>query len=75
MNVQRGQWRGVAFLDPFGMQVPWKTIADIGKTRIIMILINFPVGMAVQRLLKRTGQFSEKERGRLDDYFWNVRVV
>ena len=59
----------MVFLDPFGMQVPWKTIADIGKTGIIEILINFPVGMAIQRLLKRTGQFSEKERGRLDDYF------
>ena len=25
------KWRGVVFLDPFGMQVPWSTVAEIGK--------------------------------------------
>lgn len=63
------QWRGVVFLDPFGMHVPWSTIADLGKTRAIEVFINFPVGMAVQRLLKRSGEFSEKERTKLDRYF------
>ena len=63
------QWRGVIFLDPFGMQVPWKTIADIGRTQAIEIFINFPVGMSIQRLLPRNRQFSEKERRKLDQYF------
>ena len=69
IDSQRSQWRGVVFLDPFGMQVPWRTIKKIGETGIIEILINFPVGMAIQRLLKRHGQFSEKEREKLDSYF------
>ena len=64
-----GQWRGVVFLDPFGMHVPWNTIADLGKTGAIEVFINFPVGMAIQRLLKRSGEFSNKEREKLDLYF------
>ncbi len=62
-------WRGVIFLDPFGMQVPWSTVAAIGKTRAIEVFINFPVGMAIQRLLKRNGQFSPHEQAKLDSYF------
>ena len=63
------KWRGVVFLDPFGMQVPWNTIAELGKTGAIEAFINFPVGMAIQRLLKRSGDFSESEREKLNHYF------
>lgn len=63
------QWRGVVFLDPFGMQVPWSTIAALGRTKAIEVFLNFPVGMAIQRLLKRSGEFTPKERAKLDDYF------
>ena len=66
---QRNSWRGVIFLDPFGMHVPWSTIADIGETKTMEVLINFPVGMAIQRLLKRSGDFTDKQRARLDSYF------
>ena len=62
-------WRGVIFLDPFGMQVPWNTVEEIGKTKAIEVFINFPVGMAIQRLLKRNGQFPPAERDKLDNYF------
>ena len=66
---QWSHWRGVIFLDPFGMQVPWNTIVEIGKTEAIEVFINFPVGMAIQRLLKRSGQFTARERAKLDQYF------
>ena len=69
LHGQWGHWRGVVFLDPFGMQVPWDTIAALGETKAIEVFINFPVGMAVQRLLKRRGDFTGKERNRLDRYF------
>ncbi len=62
-------WRGVVFLDPFGMQLPWETLAAIAKTGAIEVILNFPVGMAIQRLLKRSGQFSDREREKLDQYF------
>ena len=68
-KTQWTEWRGVVFLDPFGMQVPWDTIVEIGKTEAIEIFINFPVGMAIQRLLKRSGQFTSKERSKIDQYF------
>ena len=68
-ETQWTQWRGVIFLDPFGMQVPWDTIVEIGKTEAIEVFINFPVGMAIQRLLKKSGQFTSKERSKLDQYF------
>jgi three-Cys-motif partner protein len=63
------RWRGVVFLDPFGMQVPWSTLAKLGETGAIEVFINFPVGMAIQRLLKRSGQFTDQERKKLDEYF------
>lgn len=63
------QWRGIIFLDPFGMQVPWETIERIGRTKSIEVIINFPVGMAIQRLLKRDARFTTRERKKLNDYF------
>ena len=61
--------RAVIFLDPFGMQVPWSTIELLSTTGAIDVLINFPVGMAIQRLLLRSGDFSAKEKQKLDEYF------
>lgn len=61
--------RAVIFLDPFGMQVKWKTIAAIAKTGSIEIIVNFPVGMAIQRLLARSGDISERRQSTLDEYF------
>src|SRR5690349_16523429 len=47
--------RAVVFLDPFGMQVSWKSIHALAVTRAIEVLINFPFGMAINRLLARSG--------------------
>ncbi len=33
------RWRGVVFLDPFGMQVPWPTIAKLAATKRIEVFI------------------------------------
>ena len=68
-KVDWTEWRGVVFLDPFGMQVPWKTISLLAGTRAIEAFLNFPIGMSIQRLLKKDGKFSDKERRKLDDYF------
>jgi three-Cys-motif partner protein len=62
--------RAIVFLDPFGMQVGWQTIAELAATNAIEIFLNFPVGMAIQRLLLRQpDKFTEAQRRRLDDYF------
>jgi three-Cys-motif partner protein len=63
------RWRAVVFLDPFGMQVPWSTLEALGATGGIEIILNLPIGMAIQRLLKRTGRFTDEEKSRLDLYF------
>ena len=57
------------FLDPFGMQVPWDTVKLLAATKHVEVFINFPVGMAIQRLLPRSAQFTAKARAKLDAYF------
>ena len=62
--------RAIVFLDPFGMQVPWSTIAAIGSTNAVEIFLNFPVGMAIQRLLPRDPKkLTASRRRNLDVYF------
>ena len=53
---KRTDWRAcraVMFLDPYGMQVDWSLIEAIAKTRAVDLWILFPLGVAVNRLLKR----------------------
>jgi three-Cys-motif partner protein len=61
--------RGVVFLDPFGMQVPWTTIQRLAKTRALEVMINFPLGMAIQRLLTKSGEIPNDWQDALDRYF------
>ena len=61
-NTNKNFWkqhRAVAFLDPYGMQVGWQTIEAIAQTKAIDMWYLFPLGIAVNRLLKRDGQISE----------------
>lgn len=70
--------RAVVFLDPFGMQLSWSLLERLGATGTIEVLINFPLGMAIQRLLSRNAQFQPGWRAALDRYFgtaeWYDRV-
>jgi three-Cys-motif partner protein len=61
--------RAVVFLDPFGMQVPWSTIEALARTGAIEVLINFPLGMAINRLLVRSGEIPEGWQMSLDTFF------
>jgi three-Cys-motif partner protein len=62
--------RALVFLDPFGMQVGWRTIEALASTKAIEIFLNFPVGMAIQRLLfRQPAKFTDVQRRRLDKYF------
>jgi three-Cys-motif partner protein len=61
--------RAVVFLDPFGMQVPWSTIESLGRTKAIEVIVNFPLGMAIQRLLKKTGDIPVGWQLSLDTFF------
>lgn len=60
--------RAVLFLDPFGMQVTWDTIAAIANTRAIDLWILLPLS-AVNRLLKRNGEINPAWRETLNEMF------
>jgi len=51
-KVNWGSHRAVMFLDPFGMQVEWATIALIAATKAIDLWYLFPIG-SVNRLLEK----------------------
>jgi len=40
MRAKPRNYRAVMFLDPYGMQVSWETIADIAASRVIDVLGN-----------------------------------
>lgn len=61
--------RAVLFLDPFGMQVEWKTVEAIASTKAIDLWLLFPLGVAVNRLLRRDGQIDGVLRSKLDTLF------
>jgi three-Cys-motif partner protein len=48
------QTRAVMFLDPYGMQVDWRTIEEVARAQHIDLWYLFPIG-TVQRLLPRQG--------------------
>ena len=71
---QTTQWirqgvRAVLFLDPFGMQVDWSTVEEVALTHAIDVWLLFPLGMAINRLLRRDGNISGAVRVRLDSIF------
>jgi three-Cys-motif partner protein len=61
--------RAVLFLDPYGMEVKWETIEAIANTKAIDLWLLFPLGVAVNRLLRRDGQIDEGTRNKLDQFF------
>jgi three-Cys-motif partner protein len=62
--------RAVLFLDPFGMEVEWKTIELIAKTKAIDLWILFPLGISVNRMLmKNRDEIPKKWSNDLDKIF------
>lgn len=61
--------RAVVFLDPYGMEVEWKTIEVIAQTQAIDLWILFPLGQAVNRLLTKRRIPEGAWAGRLNKFF------
>jgi three-Cys-motif partner protein len=57
-DLSRSGHRAVVFLDPFGMQIPWSTIERLAATKQVEVMINFALGMAIQRALPRNAILS-----------------
>lgn len=49
----RREVRGVAFLDPYGPNLEWQTVADLAATKKFEVIINLPIHMALNRLLMK----------------------
>lgn len=53
---QKMNWqncRAVVFLDPYGMDVDWKTIEALAATKAVDLWVLLPVGQAINRMLTR----------------------
>jgi three-Cys-motif partner protein len=61
--------RGVLFLDPFGTQLSWATIEALAKTGALEVIINFPLGMAINRMLPKDGDVPDGWQMSLDTLF------
>jgi three-Cys-motif partner protein len=61
--------RAVIFLDPYGMQVEWRTLESLASTQAIDLWVLFPLGVAVNRLLVKDGDIPESWALRLDTLF------
>lgn len=86
LKTQKGkQYRVLAYIDPCGMQVNWKSLTALQELSVdAWILV--PTGMGVNRLLKRNGRISDAWLERLEvflgmpkneivEYFYSKTVV
>lgn len=60
-NLLRTKYRAVIFLDPFGMEVKWKTLETIAKTQLIDLWYLFPYA-GLYRNAPRDGRLLSKEK-------------
>lgn len=66
MKKDKNKYASLIFLDPFGMQINWESIASLKGTRSdIWILV--PTGVVVNRLLDRKGEL--KHIKKLESFF------
>lgn len=61
--------RGVAFLDPYGAHLEWATLEALANTRTMEVVINFPLAMAINRLITRSGVVPERQVDQLTACF------
>ena len=48
--------RGVALLDPYGPHLHWDTLVKLAQTKNMEVIINFPISMAINRLITKDGR-------------------
>ncbi len=65
-TLKKEKHAALIFLDPFGMQVEWEMIAKLKNTRSDIWLL-IPSGVAINRLLPRTGQIKNEKK--LESFF------
>ncbi len=68
-SLKKKNLRGVAFLDPYGAHLEWATIEALADTGTMEVVINFPLAMAINRLITRSGDVPENWRSQLTKCF------
>ncbi|MBI3013208.1 MAG: three-Cys-motif partner protein TcmP [Elusimicrobia bacterium] len=64
--------RAIAFLDPFGMELQWKTMKDIANVETVEIILNFPT-MAINReILRRNPEKIPESKKQKMSQFWGT---
>lgn len=71
-NPKNKNYRTLAYVDPCGMQVEWRSIEALRGLPIDMWLL-VPTGLGVNRLLKNNGQISEAWLERLEIFLGLTR--
>lgn len=61
--------KGVAFLDPYGAHLEWATVKALADTKNFEVIINFPLAMAINRLITLSGDIPIKHRDQLNRCF------
>lgn len=59
-QLKKPDIRGVVFLDPYGAHLEWATLEALAATKTMEVVINFPLAMAINRLIKKSGNVPEK---------------
>jgi three-Cys-motif partner protein len=70
-NIRKATHRGVAFLDPFGAHLSWSSVKGLADTGLFEVLVNFPLHMAIVRLMKNDAKIAASDRNQLDGFFGN----
>ena len=61
--------RGVAFLDPYGPHLEWTTVKALAETGKVDAIINFPLAMAINRLVTKSPDIPQNWKNLLDKCF------
>ena len=69
-NWKSEGWRGVIFIDPFNMAMPWSCLQEIRKTEVFDVWYLFPF-YAVNRNLYRNKKIPESKRDALTNILGN----
>lgn len=70
--IERTNWkstRAVVFLDPCGMQVEWRLLEALGKTKCVDLWLLVPIGMGVNRMLTQNELPPQEWQDRLTKFF------
>jgi three-Cys-motif partner protein len=70
-TLQGSRTKAVAFLDPYGPHLHWRTVEILAGTKNVEVIINLPLAMAINRLITRSGDVPDSWRRSLNACFGN----